>query len=124
MYFARQRTSANAARGAGPVTLVTLTTKDLIDSVADALGQELDALGANFSAGELRLDLGQVQYLSSTTLGKFLALHKQVRTAGGRLSLVNVGTFLYEVFSVTRLTGVLDVRRKGGAAEGRALATA
>ena len=43
-------------------------------------------------------------------LGKFVALHKRVRAGGGRLALVNVVDTVYEVFAVTRLNQVLDVR--------------
>jgi anti-anti-sigma factor len=58
----------------------------------------------------LVLDLGNVTYLTSTTLGAFLRLHKKLHTVGGVLVLHNVLPHIYEIFSLTKLTRVLDVR--------------
>ena len=58
---------------------------------------------------ELRLDLSALEYVASTGLGVFVALNREVRASGGRLSLLNVRAPVYEVFALTRLTSVLDV---------------
>ena len=58
----------------------------------------------------LTLDFGAVDFLSSVGLGTLLTIHKQLRSRGGRLAVVNVRPHVYEVFAVTRLTTVLEVR--------------
>ena len=63
----------------------------------------------------LLLDLAGVEYLTSTALGEFIALHKRLRAGGGRLSLLNVRPMVYEVLSVMRLDGLLDARPAGEA---------
>ena len=58
----------------------------------------------------LHLDLGGVCIPTAGGLGALLSLHKELRRRGGRLVLWNVRPWAYEVFAVTRLTEVLDVR--------------
>lgn len=69
-------------------------------------------LAARHSGVGLALDLGGLGYLSSAGLGLFLTLNKKVKATGGRLSLHNVSEQVYELFAVTRLTSVLDVRAR------------
>lgn len=60
----------------------------------------------------LVLDLGEVTELTADGLGQLVSLHKRLRASGGQLVLCNVGERAYEVFEVTRLIDLLDVRRK------------
>jgi anti-anti-sigma factor len=101
------------ARQDGGVTLVTVLATHLSEAHAEALGAELSRLAGAASPPRLRLDLARVRFLTSTMLGQLVALHKRVRAAGGELTLVNVAGVVYEVFEVTRLNQVLDVRRPG-----------
>jgi anti-sigma B factor antagonist len=100
------------AQTAGPVALVTLTDRALDDPNAHALGEELFDFNRQFAGSELCLDMEAVTYLSSTALGKFVTLNRKVKAGGGRLRLVGVDPTLYELFRVTRLTTVLDIREK------------
>jgi anti-anti-sigma factor len=75
------------------------------------LGHELFRLVEGVARPRLRLDLARVRFLTSTVLGKLIALHKRVRSAGGELVLLNVAACVYEVFEVTRLHQFLEVRR-------------
>ena len=59
---------------------------------------------------QLTLDFGAVDFLSSLGLETLLTVHKQLRARDGRLAVVNVRPHIYEIFAVTRLTTVLDVR--------------
>lgn len=113
--------SFSVVKAAEQVAWVRLTLPNLDDGVAEAVGPELQALAEQLAGVELRLDMDEVDYLGSTALGKLVVLHKKLAAAGGRLVLVNVNDFPYELFQVTRLNEVLDVRRKG--ADSGALAT-
>ncbi len=103
-------------RAAAGVTAARLTVKSFDDANAQAVGDELLRLADTVGAAELRLDLCALEYLSSAGLGKLLVLYKRLRAAGGRLSLCKVRPVVYEVFEVTRLTGLFDVCPAGGEA--------
>jgi anti-anti-sigma factor len=101
---------------AGDVTLATVLTPYLSEANAEDLGEELFRLVEGVARPRLRLDLGQVTFLTSTVLGKLVGLHKRVRAAGGELVLLNVTDYVYEVFELTLLHQFLDVRRPPRAA--------
>jgi anti-anti-sigma factor len=61
---------------------------------------------------DLVLDLGEERMLTAGGLGQLVALNRRLRASGGRLVLCNVGGKAYEVLQVTRLTELLDVRRR------------
>jgi anti-anti-sigma factor len=62
----------------------------------------------------LRLDLADVRVATAGGLGQLVRLHKALRSRGGKLTLRNAADSVYEVFRLTRLTEVLDVRKKAG----------
>src|SRR4051794_5333346 len=95
------------------VTVVKLTTPRFDDSNAVPIGQQLADLVDRLGRHKLHLDLGEVEFLSSVGLSKLLTLNKKVQAAGGELRLHNVGPVVYEVFEVTQLTRLLDIRPKG-----------
>ena len=95
----------------GPVTVVKFTEKHLNDSNIQQIAELLVGITDQLGSGELHLDFSDVHYLSTAVMAKLLSLHKRVTNDGGRFVLTNVDA-LYELFSVTRLTTVMDVRRK------------
>ena len=94
-------------------TLVRFTGSrlSLDESIAIPLGEQLVALAGTTGQGPLLLDLGNVEFLSSTMLGVFVHVHRCLRAAGRPFTVANVNPVIYEVFDVTRLTTFLDVRR-------------
>jgi anti-anti-sigma factor len=94
-------------------TLVRFTGSQLSldESTAIPLGEQLVALASAPGQGPLLVDLGNVEFLSSTMLGVFIHVHRSLRAAGRRFTVANVNPAVYEVFDVTRLTTFLDVRR-------------
>jgi anti-sigma B factor antagonist len=71
---------------------------------------QLSGLAAELGPVYMTLDLEGVHMLSSTGLGMLVCLHKQLRAAGGRLTLRGMNDAVYELFKVTLLTRVLDIR--------------
>jgi len=63
---------------------------------------------------EVHLDLVGVEFPTAGGLGHLVALHAELRAAGARLVLCNVGGVVREVFELTGLTRVLEVRPKRG----------
>jgi anti-anti-sigma factor len=94
------------------VAVIKLTPQALNDVTAEVEGERLLRLADEQARRKLLLDLGDVPYLTSMWLGKLIALHKRVQGRGGHLALVNVPARVYEVFQVTSLNTVLDVRPK------------
>ena len=60
---------------------------------------------------ELHLDLAGVRLPTAEGLRAVIHLHKEMRDRGGRLVLSNLTDEVHEVFEVTGLVKVLDVRR-------------
>jgi anti-anti-sigma factor len=56
------------------------------------------------------LDLGAVRWPTAEGLGVLVTLSKDLRARGGRFARCNVTAEVCEVFEVTGLVGVLDVR--------------
>ena len=96
------------ARDGDGVTVSFPAGTALADAHVEALARRLPALIAGDHA--LTLDLGGVATISSAALGKLLGLHRAVRAAGGRLTLLNPTPGVRRVLRLTRLDTVLDVR--------------
>jgi anti-sigma B factor antagonist len=81
---------------------------------AEPLYNELSRLIEDGGRCHFVLDLSNVGYLTSTILGVFLRLYKTLHSVGGSVVLANVQPQIYEIFRVTRLNGLLDVRMNEG----------
>jgi anti-anti-sigma factor len=92
---------------------IKLTAEWLQDPTAEAAGGRLFRLAEERGRHGLVLDLGEVPYLTSMWLSQLVALHQRVRGLGGQLTLVNVPAPVYEVFQVTNLDTLLDLRPEG-----------
>jgi anti-anti-sigma factor len=79
---------------------------------AEAAAERLLRLADEQGWHEVWLDLGGVPHLTCGWLATLLALHKRLHNRGGHLRLVNVAEPAYEVFRLTHLDTVLDVRPK------------
>ena len=58
----------------------------------------------------LTLDFSNVEYLTSLGLAMLLTLRKRLAEGGRRLAILNLQPHVYEVFTVTRLNTLFDVR--------------
>jgi anti-anti-sigma factor len=70
---------------------------------------------AHLQQPQLILDFGNVKFLTSLGLAMLLTLRKRLAEGGRRLVLLNLQPHVYEVFSVTRLNTVFDVRQQAAA---------
>jgi stage II sporulation protein AA (anti-sigma F factor antagonist) len=77
--------------------------------------QRLLRLAHELERAHLTLDFGAVDFLGSLGLTALLAVHKHLRARGGRLTVINVRPHVHEVFAVTRLTTILNVRQEKAA---------
>jgi anti-sigma B factor antagonist len=85
----------------------------LDEANADSITDELSRLVEEEGRKELVVDFGRVAFLSSSTLSVFLHLHRKLHSSGGRLTLYNLRPEIQEVFAVTNLDRLLDIRSAG-----------
>jgi anti-anti-sigma factor len=108
------------AEAVSHATLEKITDKALDGEKVQAIAGRWRRPASEPGRHRLWLDFGNVEFLTASALGQMVVLHKEAEALGGRLTLYNVGTMVYEVFAVTRLTTLLDVRqeRESGGSDG------
>ena len=95
----------------GEVTVVHFRDQKIIEDLGiQELGQELFHLVEGEDRKKLVLNFSSVDFLSSAALGKLITLDKKVKTRGGTLRLCNIRPEIYEVFAITRLNRLFDIR--------------
>ncbi len=95
----------------GEVTVVRFVDRKILDEAAiGELGEELFALVENDHRGALLLNFAEVEFLSSAALGKLITLDKKIKAAGGKLKLCNIRPQIYEVFAITKLNNLFEIK--------------
>lgn len=90
---------------------VTFNESRILDeSSIKAIYDELTQLVEKTPKIKLILDFDQVDYLSSAVLGKLVALNKEILKDKGHLVLTNIKAPILEVFRITKLDKVLDIK--------------
>ena len=59
---------------------------------------------------KLVLNFSSVDFLSSAALGKLITLDKKMKAKSGKLKLCNIRPEIYEVFAITRLNRLFDIK--------------
>lgn len=98
---------------AGDITLVKLLIADLSWSAAESIGNQLLAMAREQWRRQLVIDMNRIRFLTAAALGKLVILAKELAASGGRLTLENVDRDAFEIFAITNMTAILDVRAKG-----------
>jgi len=95
----------------GEVTVVNFVDRKILDEAnIQEMGEELFALVEQEKRQNLLLNFGLVEFLSSGALGKLITLDKKVKAAGGRMKLSNIRPEIYEVFIITKLNNLFDIK--------------
>jgi anti-sigma B factor antagonist len=84
--------------------------KILDENNIQIIGNQLFGLVEEDGRKKIVLDFTNVEYLSSAALGKLITMDKKVKASGGKLRLCNIRKDIYEVFAITRLNKVFDIR--------------
>lgn len=80
------------------------------------ISEFLERLVANHGlpkADQVKLDLGQVERITSESLNKLIQLNSLARNRGIRLVLVDVQDLVREVFALTRLERMFEFESSG-----------
>src|SRR6266478_5170990 len=93
------------------VTVVGFVDRKILDEASiQELGQELFQLVEAEKRGKIVLNFSKVDFLSSAALGKLITLDKKVKAHGGKLKLRNIRPEIYEVFAITKLNKLFDIK--------------
>ena len=95
----------------GDVTVVRFHDRKIIDDInIQELGQELFRLIEQDGRQKLLLNFSTVDFLSSAALGKLITLDKKVKAHSGAMKLSNIRPEIYEVFAITKLNRLFDIK--------------
>ncbi len=95
----------------GNATIVTFTQRRVDENFpAGGFSQVLTHRSTDGGCGQLVVNLGHVEHLSSAGLSRLLALHHQVQNAGGQLTLCNLQPAIQEIFQATRLDQLFSLQ--------------
>ena len=95
----------------GDVTVVRFRDKKIMqDSGIQEIGRELFDLVECDNRKKVLLDFSGVSFMSSGALGKLVTLYKKLHSNGSDLKLCEIRPEIIDVFSVTRLDRLFDIR--------------
>ncbi len=95
----------------GDVTIVKFHDKKILDEAGiQELGAELFAVVEQDNRRRIVLNFTNVDFLSSAALGKLITLDRKAKAHQGRLKLSNIRPEILEVFQITKLNKVFDIR--------------
>lgn len=101
----------------GDVTVVRFADRKILDeSSIQELGAELFRLVEEDHRKKILLNFTNVDFLSSAALGKLITLDKKVKADNGKLKLSNIRPEIYDVFAITKLNRLLDIKDDEAAA--------
>ncbi len=95
----------------GVISIVRFIDKKIVDSGnIEQLGEELNNLVLVDKRDAILLNFDGVEFLSSAALNKLISLNSKVKSIQGRLKFCNLKSDIREVFSITKLDRVFDIR--------------
>jgi len=97
----------------GEVTVVRFRDQKIVEDLnIQELGQELFQLIEKEHREKILLNFSSVEFLSSAALGKLITLDKKVKAHSGVLKLSNIRSEIYEVFQITKLNRLFDIKEE------------
>ena len=95
----------------GEITVVKFLDNKILDEAnIQELGTELFGLIEHDNRKSIVLNFTGVEFLSSAALGKLITLDRKVKAAKGRMKMSNIRPEIFEVFQITKLNKVFDIR--------------
>jgi anti-anti-sigma factor len=94
----------------GDTLVVTFTDHELLDELRiQRVGDQLLRLAAGLERRQIIVNMGRVERLSTMMLGKLIALHRKLRSAGARLIICRVDPTIYEIFRIFNLRRLMPI---------------
>lgn len=93
------------------VTVVRFLDRKILDAAKiQELGDELFSLVESENRKKMLLNFANVEFLSSAALNKLIILEKKIKAEEGRLILTDLRPEIHEVFVITRLTQLFEIK--------------
>jgi anti-sigma B factor antagonist len=93
------------------VTVVRFRDHKIVEDLnIQELGQELFQLVEKDRREKILLNFSSVEFLSSAALGKLITLDKKMKAHNGKLRLSNIRPEIFEVFQITKLHRLFDIK--------------
>lgn len=92
-----------------------ITDEDNVDQFGQFLLDLIDTTGAR----RMLMDATNVEFVTSSVLGKLITVHRTLQREGGRLVLCSCSPALMDILETTRLTSLFEIAED--AAAGRAM---
>jgi anti-sigma B factor antagonist len=105
--------AGKSARNDGTVVRIVDGKVFVDEETTHRIHDQLLALAEEPDTQSLVLDFSNVDFLTSAALGTLVQLHKKLAEAGRQLKIRNLRPQIYEVFTVTRLDLLLDLKLQG-----------
>jgi len=103
-----QRLRVSEANG---VAIVEFVDRKILDDMQiQEIGQEFTKLVEDQKKSSILLNFSNVEFLSSSALGKLISLDKQVKNSSGVLKMSNIRPEIMEVFAITKLNKLFDIK--------------
>ena len=101
----------------GDVTQVEFIDRNILDEAnIQLIGEELTSLIDAAPKPKLLISFANVDHLSSAALGTLITVNNRIRNAGGQLRLADIDPQIYEVFVITKLNKLFDIRENSAEA--------
>ncbi|MCC7390114.1 MAG: STAS domain-containing protein [Phycisphaerales bacterium] len=93
------------------VTLIEFIDRNILDEAnIQAIGEEIASLIERAPKPKLLVSFANVDHLSSAALGTLITVNTKIRNKGGKLCLANIDPQIYEVFVITRLNQLFEIK--------------
>jgi anti-sigma B factor antagonist len=97
----------------GDVTVIRFRDHKIVEDInIQELAQEMFQLVEKDRREKILLNFATVDFLSSAALGKLITLDKKAKAAGGMLKFSNIKPEIYEVFAITKLNRLFDIKEE------------
>jgi anti-sigma B factor antagonist len=97
----------------GDVTVIRFRDHKIVEDInIQELAQEMFQLVEKDRREKILLNFSAVDFLSSAALGKLITMDKKVKAGGGTLKLSNIKPEIYEVFAITKLNRLFDIKEE------------
>ena len=109
--MAQPRRQRIVVEDVGDISVVQFVDKKILDEqniqmIGDDLFRLVDELGRK----KVLLNFQNVEFMSSAALGKLITLHRKLQGAGGKLVLCKIAKDIQDVFRITKLDKILDIK--------------
>ncbi len=94
----------------GEIVIARFVVANLNDEEnIDQLGQELFTLVDQYGFLKVALNLGVVEYVTSSVLGKFITLHRKLHRVDGKLVICGLQKIVADVMRTSKLSQYFNV---------------